>query len=323
MLENYLYEHGGTWQRIPQWCNGFVALGQTIARRNSDDTRLVVGLAVPTRAYGAAFAAAGYVLARAELPVEQLDCTDHFLRLCNLPPQTPVIYRENDRLLKGTIEGYEQHYGSAYIVVRVNREHAKRKVPAFLATNIQISGKRFAKLPKHQTGRVVLDDIPLLRACKVNLAIRDFCLYPRLDATIIGNKKALLDELNTPLAARTVDDEFCRGTLQDILRLKERVTDGLGYRTSLRSEQGGNVKPDANETPRLVIFDGAAGFLKWRTMWRESDWIVMLDKTETRFEEAVVTLNQEYVSDRLDSSALQFPDMPIAVDMLAYEEKRR
>jgi hypothetical protein len=277
-------------------------------------------LAVPTRAYGAAFAAAGYVLARAELPVEQLDCTDHFLRLCNLPPQTPVTYRERDRLLKATIEGYEQQFGSSYIVIHVNCEHAKRKVPASLATNIQISGKQFTKLPKHQAGRVVLDDIPFLRACNVNLNIRDFCLYSRLDTTIIGNKKALLDELNTPLAART---RVCKGTLQDILRVKERVTDGLGYRTSLRSEQGGNVKPDASETPRLVIFDGAAGFLKWRTMWRESDWMVVLDKTETRFEEAVVTLNQEYVDNHLDSSALQLPDMPIAVDMLTYEEKRR
>lgn len=278
-------------------------------------------MAAPTRAYGAVFASVGYALTRAELPVEQLDCTDHFLRLCNLPPQTPVTYRENERIFKAIVEGYEEHYGNAYIVIRVNGKHAKRKVPASLAANIQISDGHFTKPLNRQTGTTLLSDIPLLSACKVNFNISEFCFRSRLEVTIIGNKKVLLHELNTPFAVKTEDGEFRTGTLQEVLRVRERVTGGLGYRTSLRSEREGKVKPGINEVPPLVIFDGAAGFLKWREAWRESHWVVVLDKAETGFEEAVATLNREYSSNHLDSVALQLPDIPFAVDMLAYEEK--
>lgn len=322
MLEHWFYKRDDDWYHLPDWCRAYSALGQAAAKYNPKGRRLTVGLAAPTRAYGAVFASVGYVLARAELPVEQIDCTDHFLRLCNLPPQTPVTYRESDRVLRAILEGYEEHCGTSYIVIRINSGHAKRKVPVNLATNIQISNKDIIKLPKHQAGKRALSDSSLLSACKVNFDIREFCLRSRLDVTIIGNKTVLFHELNIPLAAKDEGGEFRTGTLSEVLRVREHVTSGLGYRTSLRSERDGSVTPDPKGVPPVVIFDSAAGFLKWRDMWRESSWIVILDKAETGFEQAVATLNQEYINSHLDDTALSLPELPPGVDVLAYEEQK-
>lgn len=310
------------WQPLPSWCSGYIALGQCMARHNQNGTRLVTGLAAPTRAYAAAFTATGYVLARAALAIAQVDCAEHFQKLCNLPPQTPVTYQENNRILKAIFEGCEEHDGKRYIVIRVNREHARRKVPASLAANIQISEKQFVNLPKHQIG-TALNDVPLLSACKVNFDIGEFCRHSRLEATMIGNRKMLLHELNAPLAAKADNGEFRIGTLQEVLRIKGRVAAGLGYRANLRSDREAKVKPDASEIPSLVIFDGAAGFLKWRDAWRGSHWIIILDKTEPRFKEAVDTLNQEYLNNRLEDTPLSLPELPAGVDVLAYEEERQ
>ena len=53
----------------------------------------------------------------------------------------------------------------------------------------------------------------------------------------------------------------------------------------------------SEETARpLVVFDGAGGFLKWRDKWAHCNWIVILDRTEPRFTEAVQVVNEKYLS---------------------------
>ena len=72
---------------------------------------------------------------------------------------------------------------------------------------------------------------------------------------------------------------------------------------------GAEVVPDII-TPYATLFDGALSFLKWREAWRQTHWIVVLDRTDSHFADAVNVLNQEYVSDRVDAELPALPRWP-------------
>ncbi len=71
----------------------------------------------------------------------------------------------------------------------------------------------------------------------------------------------------------------------------------------------------------MTIFDGAVSFLKWRDYWRKSNWIVLLDKTESRFQEAVDLLNQEYIEKRIGESLNEnMFSLPEGIEIIAFNE---
>ena len=49
---------------LPEWAYFFLRLGHQLANLPNDDSRIVVGLAIPTRAIACGLAAAGVVLAK-------------------------------------------------------------------------------------------------------------------------------------------------------------------------------------------------------------------------------------------------------------------
>jgi hypothetical protein len=73
-------------------------------------------------------------------------------------------------------------------------------------------------------------------------------------------------------------------------------------------------------TPHTVIFDGANTFLKSREYWLKSHNIVLLDRTEPHFQEAVDVINQNYYS-RFDDVSLKRITLPFGVEHIAYQEK--
>lgn len=73
-------------------------------------------------------------------------------------------------------------------------------------------------------------------------------------------------------------------------------------------------------TPHTVIFDGANAFLKSRDYWLKSHNIVLLDRTEPHFQEAVDVINQNYYS-RFDDVSVKGITPPFGVEHIAYQEK--
>lgn len=77
---------------------------------------------------------------------------------------------------------------------------------------------------------------------------------------------------------------------------------------------------ESNVTPRLVLFDGAQGFIKWRHFFGKSDWVIILDRTEPHYQEAVHGINDGYsrrVSDDMLNIDIPFPQ---GIDFLSYVE---
>lgn len=317
---DWLYEQRGTWQCLPDWCNAYIAFGQCVGQGNTcQGKRLIIGVAAPTRAYAAVFISLGVMLSRAPLPIDKPEADDHFLKLCDLPSGTAVTYQDSSTVKNGIFECYTEERGQFYLVIRLNKNHERVKVPPQLASRVRVSGKEKIELPEHQKGRPLPDEIPLLRACLDRANVADYCLQSRLDCMLVGNKKALEKEIHLPLAISSSKNDLNQGTFQDVLRVRQLVGGGQGYRSSIRSEREPKLIPDGSNMPFVTIFDGAAGFLKWRDKWRNSHWIVMLDETETQFEDAVNAFNHEYLDSHADTTP-SLPDLLSPVSVMAYEE---
>jgi hypothetical protein len=318
----------GDWNDIPWWCNAYSKLGAVVARHNSQERRLIVALVVPTRAYAAAFIATGLIIRRASVAVEKVGPDDHFAMLRNLPPGAAVTYRDvkDDKIRDGIFVGYQETAYSPVIGVRKNNDHCIDWLPLHMSMRVQPSTKEITKLPKNQKGRPILGEDTLLGISLNGMDIFDYCTASRLECVLVGNKKVLCYELEqTSFAVRKEEKPFSQGRLQDILRVRELLSDGGGYKTSLISDRVKQISvTKSDDKPFVTLFDGAAGFLRWRDYWRGSSWLVVLDRTESGFEEAVAALNREYRNNciDIDGALPDFSFLPSQVDVLAYEELR-
>ncbi|HEV7842648.1 MAG TPA: hypothetical protein VGO69_03085, partial [Pyrinomonadaceae bacterium] len=162
--------------------------------------------------------------------------------------------------------------------------------------------------------------------------VSDFAMRSRLDCLVVGRLSSLRQEI-TETSFRSYlstdsfldsTDESLVGTLLDILRVRKFMSEGKAYRTDAVAANSQNVPAVArNSTPSVVIFDGSAGFVKWRGCWRSSHWIAILDATEPNFNEAARALNAEYV-DRLDDEEPDVdvpPTSPAGIEVVFYRER--
>jgi len=108
---NLLFQKDGSWQPLPHWAQFYIKLGSQLAKTPKVDTRLVVGIAAPTRAYAAAFLALGMVLQKAADAVVHEDAKEHFQYLSSFDRGTPVLLRVGGQWCKGKLAGPGVHLG--------------------------------------------------------------------------------------------------------------------------------------------------------------------------------------------------------------------
>lgn len=319
ILNSWRFYNNG-WQELPTWGSAFNKLGAQFSGRDQD-RRLVVGLALPTRAYAATFTALGFMLEQAKVPLEQFNAEEHFANLCALPAGSAVKYQDttDGKVKDALFIGCEVKWGQLCVGVRKNRTGKEDWLPQALAQRIQVSSKVITQLSKAQKGRSLTQGSEFLCACAEGLDIVDYRLYSRLECVFIGNKDALTQEL-TETSFAVASSGLCRGTLQDVVRARELLPEGDGYRAKLLSDRSKPLAP--SEMPKLVLFDGAVSFLKWRDLWRDAHWLVVLDKTQNGFDEAVAALNREYRDNHCGDTPPNFPFLPEHLNVMAYEETK-
>src|SRR4051794_4385542 len=111
MIEGLYYRIDDSWVKMPTWARYFFEAGTAAAAAQVPDTRLVLGLAVPTRSYASALAACGVVVARAAMPIKQFSPSEHFAQVCDLPTGTSVSLLTGDKKLKGVFVGCDNLNG--------------------------------------------------------------------------------------------------------------------------------------------------------------------------------------------------------------------
>jgi len=322
---NLHFEDSGEWYSLPAWAEYFIGIGKQIARADDPRKRLVTAIVVPTRAFGAAFVSLGIVISDAARR-DSASAAAHFENLSRLPIGTPVVYRQAPgKTLRGVLQPSELCNGKMYIKVQVHSTkgggltHLVDHSGVLLVQPAGHSGK----LPKSQgteNSRFCNQfvDVLLGEADPVQLGLQSkFC------CAIIGKRNALEQEIRkTPLALHVNGTSHAGGMLQDILRVDRFVTGSQSHRSALVPVSSEPPPKDVIERVEMgTVFDGAHGFLKWAAMWEKSNQVVILDRTEPYFEDAVSAINSRFSQNRSDNVAsLNGVEPPAGGEVLSFWE---
>lgn len=322
---NLHFEDSGDWYSLPEWAEYFIDIGKQLTSAERSSSRIVTAIVVPTRAYCAAFVSLGMVVSDAAMR----DCSSeatHFENLFDLPPGSHVIFcPKPGKTLRGIIQPPEESGGKLYVRVQV---HSKvgggRTYLIDEAHSLQVQpAKHSGKLPKKQSAENKRFANAFVDSLLGNADPVQLGLQSKLVCAIVGKKNSLEHEIrHTPLALHANGDCRVEGQLQDVLRVDRFVSGEQSYRSSLVPV--GSSPPSGDVTSKVemgVVFDGAAGFLKWGSLWPDQHQIIILDRTELYFDDAITAINSRFSQNRADAEPpLSASVTPPGSEVLVFRE---
>jgi hypothetical protein len=322
---NLHFEDSGNWYSLPEWAEFFINVGKQIASADRSESRIVTAIVVPTRAFGAAFVSLGMVVSDAAARDRSSESV-HFEKLFDLPVNTPVIFRPRPgKTLRGVLREPEECEGKLYIRVKVHSSAGgglTYLVDESKAMQVQPAGHN-GRLPMTQQGtnlRFANEFVESLvgEADPVQLGLRS-----KLVCALVGKRNTLEHEIRqTPLAIHVNGNRHSEGHLQDILRINRFVSGQQSHRSALVPVGSGSPSDNIVDNVEMgVVFDGAIGFLRWGQMWRGRHHVVILDRTEPYFEDAISAINARFSQDRADGNVdLPGNDAPPGGEILTFRE---
>lgn len=311
---------------LPEWARFFIDLGWDIANAYTKGERLILAIAVPTRAYASALIATGFVLSRAsENRKGQNTDEEYFKQLWNLPIDTPVYIDDGEKRVLGKIKF---HIDKAYdnhprIGIQVQHDRCRRNVnylPINMCRMVEPFTDKLESIPKSIKSVSGSQYNRFVRTIVQDLNIWDFSTKSCLECLILGDVGVLRQEVNERAFTVKGTQGYLTGALFDILRVR-RFSGQKAYRSNVIPVRG-NKPPATSDgsVPQVVIFDGARGFLKWRDNWRHTNWVILLDRTEAAFLAAVQEVNTESLSRHDNEIPLAMSALPAGVELIAYQE---
>ncbi len=324
----YFANNFNKWVPLPLWGTFFLNLGRYVAESHTGENRLVVGLAVPTRNYASALAALGIVITREKFHTNRFDIDRHFPDICRLKTGTSVSFKYQGKELPAIYEGINDIDGQPRLRIRVQSTETgglTHLVSKKESSKISIAAKPVLSLPKKAKGQSIIVYNNFFNVLIDKVKAADLFAYPRLDCTIIGSISTIKHEItDIRFACKSTENTFQEGILQDVLRSRNFITENQAYRSEILSIKGNKTPQTANGLlPHVTIFDGASAFIKWRDNWRNSHWIILLDRTERHFHEATEIINYEYSSRVEVDETLNLPTIPPPVEIVLYQEARQ
>ncbi len=307
---------------LPSWGKFYMQLGASVAEQSDPQSNIVTALAVPTRSYAAAFVAAGAIICRARTidTKGQISSAAHFEMLSRLPAGTSVVLRKGEKSVKGKIVGTNGGNGDGSAMIGIQTQAPTGKggplivwIPAEASLRVQVSSKIWTQLPANSVKSADVSKASSEFVARIfqGADFSNFFTKSSLDCVILGSVASLKQEATaTKLSVGSDGQEASAGTLRDILRIRRLMSTHEAFRSDIFPvNPKGNAMESEEMAPHLVIFDGAVGFLKWRYVWSHCNWVVILDRTEPRFTEAVQIVNEEYWS-RISDEELRLSDAP-------------
>lgn len=311
------FEDSGEWHSLPMWAEYFIDIGKQMAREDKSKSRVLTAIVVPTRAFGAAFVSLGMVITDAAAR-KALSQSAHFEMLFDLPAGTPVIYRSSNEVLRGILQSPEEDKGQIKLRVQVKPANAGRLtyiIDERGASNVH-PADHSGILPKKQgsNSRYLNKFVEGLLG---NADPVQFGGHSKIVCTLVGQRNSLEHEIrHTPLALHLNGHQHLDGQLQDVLRVNKFVPGQQSHRTALVAP-GGEIPSSeiVDKTEIGVVYDGAAGFLKWGTLWSKCHQIVILDRTEPYFDDAICAINSRFSQNRANAE----PPLPKGVALAGGE----
>lgn len=311
-----LYFKGGNKNiEIPNWGYFFIELGELISQLVADDFRSIIALAVPARNFSSSLISFGNIVRKLQSS-QNNDYLKYAEYLKTLPPGTPILLRsEVGKKFKGLLNGYVAFDNTLHFAVQYEQS-ATRYIKIDESMRIEVLNTD-VNLKKTQKGRTLASETDFCVAILGSKCASLLVTESKLETVIIGPKKSVEAEVTT--------QEFLThggqtGTLQEILRVREFQNENKSSRSRIISDKARAVTTHSGILdPPLVIFDGAQGFLKWRSYWTASNWVIVLDQTEYQFEAAVEQVKREFHY-RKDNCGLEITslDIPAGIEAMSF-----
>jgi hypothetical protein len=305
---------------LSEWAYFFIRLGYQLSTIPCKNHRFVVGVAVPAREFASCLAATGVVFARAG--IKNRDSQVEFV--LNLAVGTPVYIRdENNRKLRGVLEGFTEHFGKSYIVIKTADSQKNSYPLSSHASRITVSETDVSLPAKQQKGYKLETPSEFLKCCFGENIAGEHVLDSSFEALLIGKVSSIKREIcsQAVICKGPGKVSSAQGFLQDILRVRQFSGANQAYRTQCLSSSRAELKSEViNLEPAIVVFDGAIAYLRHSYGWRVSHHIVVLDRTERQFVDALELLNQNYTY-RSDDDFNFSIKVPHSVEMMIFKEQ--
>jgi hypothetical protein len=306
---------------IPPWAKYLINLGGWVAGRAVQDPPLVVTAAVPTRSFAACLSAFGVIVRRAVDPNQVLTVKEHFARLLKLRPDTPVDVQRGEHILEGVLVGITDPdiEGRRFVKVAVtDREGGNEQhlVPEYHAYRVQL-GRTNRKLTAKPRSK---------RAMKRSRFAAE-CLGPGPALRLEERSRAdcILRGTRALIEAEIVQQRFSvgggkPGPLIEILRPKPFLPPQATHRSVVLTINQDHKQVTQGPLPPVLVFDGALSFLRGRPRTVALNWIVVLDRSEPRFDDALDSiLDQSHRFGTLISVPADLGPPPPGLELLIFE----
>lgn len=307
----YLDGDTGAWYAVPSWAGFHELVGRLAARGVMGRSRLVIALAVPNRYMAAPMLGLGAILAVSERELSGVTATQRFSELKALPNTAVLrfISPGGDSPRLGTFGGTQVIGGVEYVKIH-SRDKGKPCAfyePLHYATNIQRTTLTPDEIPSNGRGRKAraashqfwLSFLP-------HSDLEAFNRDARVECVLFGNGPQLRNELSEVRFRVPLDaGKSAEGTFNDLLRVRKYSNSTGPSWSDVHSTSGAKSLPERMKlAPRVVVFDGPTGFLRWRKYYPDSAWIVVLDKNDPQYDEGVDELNAEIAMNSSDDNVL-------------------
>ena len=315
------------WRPLPAWARFHLETGLAIGRLGETAERRILAIAVPARDYAAVLCAGGAVLAAYERE-SALDVEEKFCQLSQLPVGAALTLLEGSRSKRGELIGTEFGYtGEPHLRIRTEAGAGGtiEVVPRHRIWRVGVAAPGSVRLPKRQRGRRLQQVNRFAEDVLAPLDPLRFTEPGHVGCLIVGSKTGIEeDAMQSGFATYSHDQNLApaQGCLNEILRLGGTPGASGAYRTDVLSVYAGGIAESSRMLP-IVVFDGAAAYLKWRNRIRSARVIVVLDRTESRFERAVKQLHRDYVRRSQTDLDWEVPCPPSGVEALRFNQKIR
>ncbi|WP_161823365.1 hypothetical protein [Sporotomaculum syntrophicum] len=249
---------------------------------------------------------------------------NYFKQLCTLKKGTRVFFKAGNRIKCGIFEGVDKVGNQP--AIRVNLRDKYNTTHLFIqkrALDVTIAPDQNISIPDRQVGRLVNTNREFIACLLENVTPAEFVASSCLECVIIGNIKWLQYEIeNTVFALNKPSGKVIKGTLQDVLRVRRFLNNSPNFKIDIWPATKSLAEGiDKGENPVVIVFDGASSFLRWKDYCLDSNWVVLLDRTEPSYREAVEEFNNEYIQNRSgDALKLDLEGFPPGIELCAYKE---
>jgi hypothetical protein len=344
----FFQSDSGEWYPLPSWAIFFFNLGSVLEVQPLSKERIVMGVALPARPFASSLAATGAVIASLHANL-QSDLQSYFDELCKMPYGTGVVLLRNDkddgpRQYPGVFAGLDETsltpWDKSSPKIRLIRIQVSRStmsdtkaggrvfmVDAKRADTIRVLDPAEAislkELPNTPSGSSVRSLSEFARRI-TGAGMSQYVARSKVVCLIVGSPGTLNREIKEVKYGVGSDSlTLFEGNLGEVLRVRRFSKTRRQFHSDIfTAASKWPPRQAALGIPDIVIFDGAAGFMKWRDSFQKSHLLIMLDQTEPLFMEAVQRLNYEY-SCRLENDVLptSFPNPQPGVELTFFREQ--